>query len=92
MIDLYSLPTGVRLDTDELQTALSAVRITVSSYRANGCSNYQFRDTYTGAALHVVESEPGQPRHLTEVVGDTALWCLVRAVAVDIASAEALAA
>lgn len=88
MEDLYTVPDGARLDTAEVRFVLEALFISAKSYVANGVLNHVFRHQRTGAKLFVVESD--QSKRLTEVVGDTALWCTVRAVAADVAAAPAL--
>lgn len=81
MEDLYTVPRGVRLDSDCVRSALAGVGIDSFSYVANGALNHVFLHRRRGSKLSVVACNT--TRRLSEVVGDTMLWLTVRRVAAD---------
>lgn len=77
----YTLPRGVSLGRSEVHEALAAVGIaayTSVTITRGDALTHTFLDRARARSVRVVESETNQP---TEVVGDTALWLRVRAVA-----------
>ncbi|GAA0528540.1 hypothetical protein GCM10011581_31320 [Saccharopolyspora subtropica] len=84
MEDLYTVPQGVRLDSDGVRSALAAVGIDSFSYVANGAQNHVFLHRACGARLSVVASDTS--KRLSEVVGDSTLWLTVRRVAAEAGS------
>ncbi|MGI8312385.1 hypothetical protein [Saccharopolyspora hattusasensis] len=81
MEDLYTVPRGVRLDSDRVRSALAGVGIDSFSYVANGALNHVFLHRRCRSKLSVVASNT--TRRLSEVAGDTMLWLTVRRVAAD---------